>query len=248
MQFSPYVRMVPGADKAVLFVHGIVGTPAHFAPLIPLVPENVSVCNLLLDGHGGSVRDFSRTSMKKWRSQITAQVEALLVSHSTVFIAAHSMGTFFAMEQALSHPDRIGGLFLLAVPLTPRVRPSAMVHSLQAALGFVKPGSPAETMAADCGVRLTPWLHQYLGWIPRYWELLKLCREARAFLPAISVPCRCFQSRRDELVSPRALRLLREHPHLNPSELPDSGHFAYAPEDLKVLRSALAEMLRFWGS
>ena len=50
-----YKRIVENSPKALLFIHGILGTPNHFAPFIPLVPENLSVYNLLLDGHGKGV-------------------------------------------------------------------------------------------------------------------------------------------------------------------------------------------------
>ena len=46
-------RLLPGAACAVLFVHGILGSPAQFAPFLPLVPQDWSFCNLLLQGHGG---------------------------------------------------------------------------------------------------------------------------------------------------------------------------------------------------
>lgn len=56
-------RLLPGAACAVLFVHGILGSPAQFAPFLPLVPQDWSFCNLLLQGHGGGARDFSAASM-----------------------------------------------------------------------------------------------------------------------------------------------------------------------------------------
>lgn len=43
-------RLLPGAACAVLFVHGILGSPAQFAPFLPLVPQDWSFCNLLLQG------------------------------------------------------------------------------------------------------------------------------------------------------------------------------------------------------
>ena len=38
--------------------------------LLSLVPDNISVYNVLLDGHGKGVKEFSKTSMKKWKKQI----------------------------------------------------------------------------------------------------------------------------------------------------------------------------------
>ena len=34
-------RLLPGAACAVLFVHGILGSPAQFAPFLPLVPAGL---------------------------------------------------------------------------------------------------------------------------------------------------------------------------------------------------------------
>ena len=54
MPHRPYRRDVPGGKNAVLFLHGIVGTPDHFLPLLPLLPEDCACSSLLLAGHGGS--------------------------------------------------------------------------------------------------------------------------------------------------------------------------------------------------
>lgn len=104
---------------AILFVHGILGTPRHFAPFLPYVPASWSVCNLLLEGHGGSVRDFSHAAMAQWKQQVHAALDALLAEHDRVLITAHSMGTLFAIQEALQRP--VTELFLLNPPLNVRV-------------------------------------------------------------------------------------------------------------------------------
>ena len=55
MNGTPYIREIAGADTALLMIHGIVGTPAHFSMLYPYVPKDWSIYNMVLDGHGGSV-------------------------------------------------------------------------------------------------------------------------------------------------------------------------------------------------
>ena len=57
-------RLLPGAACAVLFVHGILGSPAQFAPFLLLVPQDWSFCNLLLQGHGGGARGRRRGQPK----------------------------------------------------------------------------------------------------------------------------------------------------------------------------------------
>lgn len=240
MQTKEYIRIVDGSDTAVLMIHGIVGTPAHFRDFLPLIPEEWSVCNLLLDGHGKGVREFGRTSMAKWKAQVSEQLDRLLTRHRQVLIVAHSMGTLFALRAAVNHPDRIAGLFLLNVPMRVHLPPSTLLASLKNAFGLVKEGGgSAWAMKNDCGVELTPYLWQYLSWIPRYVELLREIRDVRALLPQVQVPAWAFHSHKDELVSNRALRDLQGHPHIAVTLLPASGHFGYEGAELHLLQDQL---------
>ena len=88
MEHKENKRIIKGASSAVLFIHGIIGTPNHFDRFIPLIPGDVSVHNILLDGHGNSVTDFSHTSMKKWESQVTDAVAELSKTHEKIYIVA----------------------------------------------------------------------------------------------------------------------------------------------------------------
>lgn len=243
MKYTPYRRVQPEATRAALFIHGIVGTPMHFQDLVPLIPEDWSVYNILLDGHGKQVEDFAHTSMAKWKAQVTAQLEEILSEHEQVLIVAHSMGTLFAINEAIRRPDRVSGLFLLAVPLTPRVLPSAALNSVKVALDLAKPSTPAGDMLGDCGVHLSPKLWKYLTWIPRFWELIVEAHAAREKLSRITVPCYAFQSKKDELVSGKACRLLQAQPHIEVTVLPDSGHFCYKGNDLVLLQNRLRKMI-----
>ncbi len=245
MQYSPYYRIVPGAETAVLFVHGIVGTPAHFRELIPLVPEDWSVYNILLEGHGGDVEDFARASMQAWKAQVHRQAAEILKTHASLLLVGHSMGTLFCIQESLCFPEETMGLFLLNVPLHPWVRPSSVPHTLSAALGTARPGSPAEQLLRDCGVRLSPRLWKYMRWIPRYAELLRECIRVRGLVGKITVPCVCFQSRRDELVSRRSFRFLEPFENLKAAELAESGHFGYSEADLAQIREAFRSMLLY---
>ena len=243
MEHEPYIRMVTGADTAVLFIHGIVGSPAHFKDLLPVIPEDWSVYNILLDGHGKEVEDFARTSMAKWKAQVSQVLTSLLDTHERVFIVAHSMGTLLAIEEAVKRPTKVCGLFLLAVPLVFRVRLRAALGSMQAALGMAKPGSVAEQMVNDSSVRLSPQLHKYLKWLPRFTELTKEALRTHVLLPLVSVPCRAFQSGKDELVGQTSTEILQKQPQIITKVLPNSGHFSYSPEDLALLQAQLKDML-----
>ena len=243
MDHKPYVRYVPGSHYAVLMVHGIVGTPAQFRDLIPVIPEDWSVYNILLEGHGGTVRDFSRASMGSWKLQVDAQLHVLLARHRQILIIGHSMGTLFAIQAAVRAARRVPALFLLQVPLTPHLPPSTCISSLQLALGRVKPGSKAQAMENATAMTLTNQLWQYLGWIPRYAELLREIAATRKLLPQLKVPTKTFQSAQDELVSLRSVEILQKYPCIQNRVLPASGHFAYSPEDTKLLQKALKDLI-----
>lgn len=228
--------MVNGSDTAVLMLHGIVGTPDHFDDLIPLIPDAWSVSNLLLDGHGKGVAEFAAASMERWKAQVNRELENLLAAHRRVLIVAHSMGTLFAIQAAVDHPDRVAGLFLLAVPLRPFVRPGAVLSSAKLALGIAGPGDKtAMAMRKDSSVTLERGLWKYLTWAPRFVELLAECSRIRKILPQLAVPTLAFQSCRDELVSGRSCQDLAKNEHIRVIPMRQSGHFGYEGKDRERL-------------
>lgn len=141
MEHCEYIRYIPGSRDAVLMIHGICGTPRHFDGLIPVIPEGISVYNILLPGHGQDVQAFSDSSMEKWRGYAEKKLELLLQRHQRIFIAAHSMGTLFAIRAAVFHPDRIPGLFLLAVPTRPLGTVFHHAHRFAGGMGRAAGGS-----------------------------------------------------------------------------------------------------------
>ena len=242
MNHAPFYREGTGKN-AVLFLHGIAGSPAHFRDLFPVVPEEFAVYSILLDGHGGTVADFSHSSMEKWKDQADNTLKMLFARYDQVVIVAHSMGTLFAVQAALHHPDRIPRLFLLNVPTRPWVRPSTWYTCLRVAFG--KLDRPSDlAMRGETAIELTPRLWQYIGWAPRMLELLRECSRVRKLLPELTVKTLCFQSRKDELVSIRSCQDLARQPHITTVVLETSGHFVYSREDTAYLQKKLQELLQ----
>ena len=241
MKHTAYTRAGSSKD-AVLLIHGIAGSPDHFRDLVPIIPETFSVYNILLDGHSGTVREFARSSMDKWKEQVHLTLNTLLARHEKIVIVAHSMGTLFAIAKAIQYPDRISALFLLNVPTRPWVRFSTMVTSLKVA--FEKLDDPrAQAMRSDTGIMLTPKLWEYIGWAPRMLELLQECHRIRKIIPLLRVPTQTYQSKVDELVSIRSCLDLSNHPYIKNTVLLDSGHFVYGPEDTGLLQTRLLQLL-----
>lgn len=247
MAHQEYIRLVPGARHAVLLVHGILGSPDHFRDLVPLIPETWSVMNLLLEGHGGSARDFAAASMDRWRSQVFSRLEELFSTHEKVVIVAHSMGTLFSLQASLRWPDRIAGLFLLGSPTRVFVQPATAVHSVLLAFGYVNHNNRSfSDLAKEYSIRTTPWLLTYVTWIPRFLELFAEIRRTRRIIPQITVPTQVFQSRNDELVHFSSRHDFENHPVIVCTQLLEkhSGHFGYGDGDRKLLQERFLSMLQ----
>ncbi len=244
MPHSQFCRRKPGSDTAVLFVHGILGTPDHFRDFVPIAAEKYTVCSLLLDGHGQGVREFSNSSMEKWRAQTERAAEELLRTHRFLIIMAHSMGTLFAIEQACLHPDRIRFLFLLDAPLRLRLRPAMVRNAGKVYFNRIRP-EDKEGMAVKQAYSIqNDWrIWRYLGWIPRYLELFREIRNVRAMVPSMTVPCYVFQSGRDEMVSPEAGKEFSGNARTVVCTLPSSSHDYYPPEDYQLLLSEFSRLI-----
>lgn len=235
MAHAEYRRIVPGADTAVLFIHGIIGTPDHFRILIPLeqrISDGWSVCNLLLPGHGAGVEEFAASSMDAWRGYVRSVFEELATHHERVIIVAHSMGTLFGIQLAVDFPEKVPLLFLLGVPLRPFVRPHMMLDSLR--MVFVT--LPQEHVLWKAGsVKLTRKLWKYLSWVPRYLELFGEIRRTEKLLDRLSVSCIAWQSGKDELVGNASGRILERSGMMEVRTLPNSTHFYYTPQDQNLI-------------
>ena len=243
MTHKEYVRICENANTVVLFIHGIAGTPNHFHEFVSLVPETVSVYNLLLDGHGESVEDFSKTSMKKWEAQVTAVVEKLSLTHEKIYIAAHSLGTLLAIGNAITN-KKISSLFLLAVPLKLSVKPRMVSNSLKVYFGKVRPDDyKALAAQKSYGIGKDKNPFHYIGWIPRYMELLTKIRQTRKALYLLKTPCAVYQSKEDEVVSNKSVKYLSKNSCIRIHELEKSGHYYYSEEDFTFLLTEFSKML-----
>ena len=235
MVHKEYVRICDNATTAILFIHGIVGTPNHFNQFVSLVPESFSVYNLLLDGHGKGVKDFSKTSMRKWEEQVSCVVEELSLTHEKIYIVAHSLGTLLAIQQAVNNP-KVCKLFLLAIPLKLFLKPKMARNSLKVYFDKIRPDDYEALAAEKCyGIGKDKNPFHYIGWIPRFFELFAKIRQTRQIINLINTNCTVYQSRKDEMVSRRSEKYLKSNPNISVNQLENSGHYYYTKEDFDIL-------------
>lgn len=243
MTKNEYIRKVDNAKTAVLFIHGILGTPYHFRDLLPLVPDSFSVHNLVLDGHGKDIEAFAQTSMKKWETQAEKCFCDLADTHENVILVGHSMGTLLSIDLAMKHPDKVSFLYLLNVPLTPRTTYNATMHSYRVIFEKVREDKAHEVAARDAyGIEVDRRLWLYPKWLPRFIELFVKADDTRKKLSLIKPPAIAFQSRHDELVSNQSEKILRKHPHIEVIALENSTHYFYTEEDKEIFKGAFIKI------
>lgn len=236
---EPFERLVPGAENAVIFIHGILSTPRFWEDYVAAVPLDWSATSLRLPGHGGTVLDFGRVKWGAWRQHVHDAISRLKATHRRVYLVGHSMGALLSLLEAADYPADVAGLLLMAVPLRIRVKPSAIVHNMLKGVGLAE---SAEELAAYYGTEQDWRVWRYIGWLPRYAELFVLSHQARQALPRLTTPVRAFQHGRDELVSPRSAALLAACPTVALATLGDSMHHDIAGMDKQTLLEALRAM------
>ncbi len=233
---NEYIRNVENSNTVVLFIHGILGSPDMFKKYIDLIPENWSVYNMLLDGHGKSVSDFAHTSMKKWKRQVDRAVYELSLKYDKIIIVGHSMGTLLAINASQKYPTKVKQLFLLAVPLKIFLKPIATVTALKIVFDEVSDDDLiAVSMRDGHSIKHEKNLFLYLSWIPRYLELFKESKSTRSRVKAINVPCNVYLSKNDDMVSVNSGKYFVDNPKVKVTVLEKSLHLYFPDDEMQFL-------------
>ncbi len=239
-----FTRINDKSEYAVLFVHGIVGTPRHFKDFIPMVPKDWSVYNILLDGHGGRVEAFSRSSMKKWKAQVNNKLSELSRNHNRIIVVAHSMGSLIAMQAFEEFSDRIEAMFFLQSPIKLVVKPRLIGILFRVLYDNIKPGDVVARAASDAySIERDKCLWKYFGWIPRFMELFREIPRTRRVIGGIGVPVYVFQSAKDEMVSVTGIKYFQANPDFHVEMLENSTHFYYAEKDYEIMLRKFRELI-----
>lgn len=247
MNHEPTIRIQPNADTAVLFIHGILGSPTQFRTTIPLedmVPPEYSVCNVLLPGHGGTAKEFGNSSMAAWKAYAEEIFDALCQTHKRVILVGHSMGTLLALQLALAHPEKVSRLLLIEVPLRVGIKGFGARNIIRWSRGKlnIQDSLQASTMKG-CSVQPAPSLWRYAGWIPRLLELIRFMHQTAKKVGSLTVPAIAYQSLQDELVSDRSARILSSCDRVDVRYFKTSTHFYFAPDEVAAVQECFQQIL-----
>ncbi len=233
MNHSPYIKEVADIKTAVLMIHGILGTPRHFDFILPHIPADYSIYNILLSGHGKGVMDFAHSSMEKWTQQVSDLMNKLSIKYENIIIVAHSMGTLFAIDEAIKHSDKVRFIFLLNTPLKIRLRFQMVKNALKVTFTNIDE-SDIQAVATKnaCSIKTSKNIFIYLLWIPRYMELFRKISYTRKKISLLSTQSFAFHSINDEMVSIKACDYLQKSKNIKLYILNDSSHYYYSKNNL----------------
>ena len=83
------------SDTVLVFTHGIQGSPMQFNKIINSLKGEYSIENLLLPGHGNSVKEFVNSSLDEWQKCLDNRIELLEKEYKNIILVGHSMGGYY---------------------------------------------------------------------------------------------------------------------------------------------------------
>ncbi len=235
---SEFCLKLNHSETVIVFIHGILGSPSQFKYYIDTLEGRYSIENLLLPGHGATINEFAASSIAEWQDYVDQRIQRLQSEYQNIILVAHSMGCLLSVQTALSYPDRIRGLFLLAMPLVIRVRSPFIGNRMLRA--FRKNASDEIAAAAkeSNSVRSSGALN-YLIALPRFAELYFKCRKTRKLAGRLNLPMIVINSENDETISPKSLRYVDHMQNVSVMIVKDSGHFYYQEEAKSLIADTL---------
>ena len=197
------VSVVPGAEPfsadggrtGVLLSHGFTGSPASMTPWAKhLAAEGHTVRVPRLPGHGTTWKDMNRTRWDDWYGELDRALTELHTVCDKVVIAGLSMGGCLALRLAQQRPADVDALVLV----NPAINLARFDVKLVPALQWIIPamsgiGNDIKLVGADeVGYDKTP--------LKALASQLKMWKDVRANLGAITQPLLVFRSDEDHVV------------------------------------------------
>ncbi|GAA1868451.1 alpha/beta hydrolase [Brevibacterium marinum] len=237
---APYRQMAEESDTAVLFLHGITGSPAAWFPIArALSVRRLSVSAPLLPGHGTRWQDLNATTWSDWLEAARVEFDALSREHSRVVVSGLSMGGALAL--ALGAGDSSPAELVLVnpalhidSPLTPFLPVLKHVVSSVPAIA----GDIAHPDRCEYAYDRTP-----VAAIASFASAQRrLCED----LWHVECPVTLLVSGRDGVVGPRTLRTLRAHLPRRPEivSLRRSQHVATLDNDAELIAEVILTKAR----
>lgn len=106
---------VKGRRPGVLAIHGWSGTPQEVLPVVNVARElGLAALAPLLPGHGTHADDLAKTTFTDWSNAGRDALHRMATPDEPCVLAGLSLGSVVAMHLAITEPERVLSLILLA--------------------------------------------------------------------------------------------------------------------------------------
>jgi pimeloyl-ACP methyl ester carboxylesterase len=227
-----------GRGRPVLFLHGWMGSWRYWFPTMEFVSQHFRTYSFDFWGFGDTRSQHAEENIRTYSDQVVRFLDTLGIDQ--IVLVGHSMGGMVAMQTALDHPDRVSQVVTVGAPFEG--------SSLSWLLKLTNRPRVAQTFAR------WPWLRRtafgfFLGRSedPSLQEMIEasvksgaitlnstirsmLRTDLRPELPRLSVPALIVHGGRDDVVSPRQVKLFEQIPMADVMYMPRSRHFPFLDE------------------
>lgn len=205
MEQTEQIKILEGADEfalgegpvGALLVHGFTGSPQGLRGLGEYLAERgIAVRAPRLPGHGTTWEDLNTRHPEEWADTVESSFHALAAERDEVFVVALSFGAALAVNFAARYPDRVTGLVTLAGFVhtkDPRRFFAPVIRRLTRSL----PGAGndiADPEGREIAYDRLPTSGAYY--------MLRVLKQARRSLPAVTCPILVMHGRNDHTVPP----------------------------------------------
>jgi len=180
------------AHIGVLLVHGFTGAPPSMRPWGEFFhSKGFTVRVPLLPGHGTKAEDLNNVNWQEWPAKVEHELSELQKTCDIIFLVGLSMGGGTVLNVATNNNDAIAGIVL--------VNPWIHLKGMSVELAFLI--SRFRKMRASVGNDIkrpgvTEWGYDATAILGVY-EALKMLRNTRKNLGAVTVPVQLFHSVED---------------------------------------------------
>ena len=241
MRHTPMVQ-INNSTTAILFVHGIQGSPDQFKWLIESLPQSVDVFNVLLPGHGKGIIDFAKATMKAWQEYVDGVSAELNQKYESVIYVGHSMGCLLGIDAAVRGVGKYSAMILLACPLRLHFTFRYLRNNLLSLISKSE-ADPFVAAARDSNSIRTRFPLLYVLGVRQYLGLLIKINQTRRKVQQLKTTVTVIHSERDEIVSIRSLDYFLRCADANSLTVPGSGHYLYSDEAREIIRDRITKCL-----
>ncbi|MBC8423074.1 alpha/beta fold hydrolase [bacterium] len=218
------LRVRPGAEEAVLLIHGSTGNPQDLAELgESLFGSGYHVYNMLLPGHGTGVEGLPTTKWKSCYNEVLLRYRILSRTCRRVHVIGFSFGAALAI--LLARQEQPSTLSLLAPALIPKV-------------------SFGNRLMINLGLHRLPFLRRRIGWNLEVFEAME---KAKGQIGKLRQPVYAAHCEDDERIDAASLRHLQKKAHNKASRFrlfESGGHMILDAHGASSLHGEILQFMR----